>query len=107
MVSKRGIESHLTQVKNLMKKQEPRKVKDVQSLISEVMALNWFIQCMSEKCRPFFKAIKCTKEVEWREDQKKAIEHIREYLNSTVELSIPEQGEELNVYLGSENQYST
>ena len=100
VVSKRGTEPHLMQIENLMKEQEPRMINDVQSFISKIMALNRFISRVSKKCSPFYKAIKGTKEVDWGEDQKKALEYIREYLNTIIELSIPEQGEELYVYLG-------
>ena len=40
------------------------------------------------------------KEVDWGEDKKKALEHIREYLNTITEFSVPEQREELYAYLG-------
>ena len=40
VVSKRETEPHPTQFKNLMTKQEPRTIKDVQSLIDKIMALN-------------------------------------------------------------------
>ena len=63
------------------------------------MALNNFIPCVFGKCRPLYKAIKGTKEIDWGEEQKKALEQIREYLNTTIELSVPEQGEELYAYL--------
>ena len=86
-----GIELHPTKIKNLMTEQEPRTIKDVQSLIGKIMAQNRFIPRVSEKCRPFYKAIKCAKEIDWGEEQKKALEQVRKYLNTTIELSVPEQ----------------
>ena len=63
------------------------------------MALKRFIPRVSEKYKPLYKAIKGAKEIDWGEEQKKALEQIREYLNTTIELSVPEQGEELYAYL--------
>ena len=100
VVSKWGIELYLTQVKNLKKEKEPRTVKDVQSLIHKIITLHQFIPHIFEKCKRFFKVIKKAKEVEWGNDHKKALQHIKEYLNSTVELSIREQVEELYMYMG-------
>ena len=68
VVSKLGIEPHPTQIKNLITEQEPRTIKDVQSLIGKIMALNRFIPRVFEKCRPFYKAIKGIKEINWGEE---------------------------------------
>ena len=83
-----------------MTEHEPRTIKNVQSLVGKIMALNRFIPRIFEKCRPFYKAIRGAKEIDWGEEQKKALEQIRKYLNTNLELSVPEQGEELYAYLG-------
>ena len=57
-----------------MTEQEPLTIKDVQSLIEKIMALNRFIPRVFEKSRPFYKAIKGAKEIDWGEEQKKALE---------------------------------
>ena len=58
VVSKRGIELRPAQIINLMAEQEPRTIKDVQSLIYKVMALSRFLPRVCEKYRPLYKAIK-------------------------------------------------
>ena len=95
VVSKRGLEPDLTLIKNLRKEQEPRTIKDVQSLNGKIMALNCLIPRVSEKYGPHYKAIKGTKKSDYGEEQKKDFEKIREYLNTAIELSVWEEGEEL------------
>ena len=56
-----------------MNEQEPKTIKDVQSLIGKIMAVNRFIPRVSEKCRPLYKAIKGTKEIDSGKEHKKAL----------------------------------
>ena len=58
VVSKRGIEPNPTQVKSLSAIQEPKTVRDVQSLAGKIAALGRFISKMSDRCKPFFQCIK-------------------------------------------------
>ena len=58
VVSKRGIEPNPTQVKSLSSIQEPKTVRDVQSLAGKIAALGRFISKMSDRCKPFFQCIK-------------------------------------------------
>ena len=58
VVSKRGIEPNPTQVKSLSSIQEPKTVRDVQSLAGKIAALGRFISKMSDRCKPFFHCIK-------------------------------------------------
>ena len=72
VVSKRGIEPNPTQVKSLSVIQEPKTVRDVQSLAGKIAALGRFISKMSDRCKPFFQCIKQSATLEWGEEQSRA-----------------------------------
>ena len=91
IVSKRGIEPSPTQVKTLSQIQEPKIVRDVQSLTGKVAALSRFISKMSDKCKPFFRCIKQSSTLEWGEEQSKALRELKKYLSTTPILSAPEE----------------
>ena len=58
MVSQRGIEANLKNVKAILEMSSPKMIKEVQSLIGRVAALNRFISKTTDKCLPFFKTLK-------------------------------------------------
>ena len=58
MVSQRGIETNPDKVKVIIKVKSPKTVKEVQSLIGKVTALNRFVSRATDKCMPFFKVLK-------------------------------------------------
>ena len=69
IVSKRGIEPNPTQVKVLSKIEEPRTVRDVQSLAGKITTLGRFISKMLDLCKSFFQCIKQLASLEWGEEQ--------------------------------------
>ena len=54
MVTHRGIEVNLNQIKAINNLQSPRNPKEVQKLIGMAAALNRFISRSADRCRPFF-----------------------------------------------------
>ena len=58
IVSQRGIEANPKKVKAILKISSPRMIKEVQSLIGKVAALNRFISKATNKCLLFFKTLK-------------------------------------------------
>ena len=54
VVSKRGIEPKPMQVISFSAIEEPRTVRDVQSLAGKIATLGRFISKMSDRCKPFF-----------------------------------------------------
>ena len=58
MVSQWGIEANPKKVKVILEMTSPRNVKEVQRLTRRVAALNRFISRATDKCLPFFKALK-------------------------------------------------
>ena len=70
MVSHRGIEANLEKIKAILDMNPPQSIKEVQSLIRRVVALNRFVSKAIDKCSPFFKVLK--KAFEWMDECQRA-----------------------------------
>ena len=57
MVTHRGIEVNLDQVKAINSLQSPQNPKEVQKLIGMTITLNRFISRSVDRCRPFFQLL--------------------------------------------------
>ncbi|CAL9021053.1 unnamed protein product, partial [Prunus brigantina] len=78
----------------------PTKVKDIQSLTGHVAALTRFISKATDRCAPFFKALKGSKRgITWTAECDKAFSELKEYMSRAPLLSTPEPGEFLMIYL--------
>ncbi|XP_077247218.1 uncharacterized protein LOC143886933 [Tasmannia lanceolata] len=64
-----------------------------------VAALGRFISKSTERCLPFFNAVKGLKTAPWTEECQTAFEELKQYLSSPPLLTKPEPGEELLLYL--------
>ena len=58
MVSQRGIEANLDKIQAILSMEPSKNVKEVQSLIGRVAALNKFVSKATNKCLPFFKVLR-------------------------------------------------
>ena len=58
MVSHRGIEANPEKIKAILDMKSPQNIKEVQSLIGRVAALNRFVSKATDKCLPFFQGFK-------------------------------------------------
>ena len=97
MVSQRGIEVNLEKVRAIMELAPSKMVNKVQSLNSQIAALNRFISRATDKCLPFFYILK--KLFEWMDECQEAFENLKVYLSSPPLLSPSRPGEELYLYL--------
>ena len=86
-------------MKSLSAIEEPKTVRDVQSLVGKIAALGRFISKMSDRCKPFFQCIKQSASLEWGEEQSQAFGDLKEYLSTSPVLFASEDGEELFLYL--------
>ncbi|CAA0829416.1 Unknown protein, partial [Striga hermonthica] len=100
MVSQRGIEANPAKIKAIQDLTPPTSVKGVQALTGRLAALNRFISKSTDRCKPFFEAIKKGKRFEWTEECQKALESIKETLVSPPTLQKPKPEEMLFLYLG-------
>ena len=75
----------------------PKNIKEVQSLIGRVAALNRFVSKAIDKCLAFFKILR--KAFEWTDQCQKAFQDLKVYLTTAPLLSPFIPGEELYLYL--------
>lgn len=97
MVSQRGIEANPEKVKAILKMSSPKMIKEVQSLIGRVAALNRFVSKAIDKCLPFFKTLK--KAFAWTEECETTFQELKHYLSNPLLLSLSKEGEDLFLYL--------
>ncbi|CAL9019077.1 unnamed protein product [Prunus brigantina] len=100
MISQRGIEANPEKIQAILDMAIPKTVKDIQSLTGRVAALTRFISKATDRCAPFFKALKGSKRsITWTAECDKAFSELKEYMSRAPLLSTPEPGDTLMVYL--------
>ena len=96
-MSHRGIDANPEKIKAILNMKPPQSIKEVQSLIGRVAALNRFVSKATDKCLPFFKVLK--KAFEWTDECQKAFQDLKTYLVTAPLLSPSVTGVELYLYL--------
>ncbi|KAI5338425.1 hypothetical protein L3X38_017696 [Prunus dulcis] len=61
MISQRGIEANPKKIQAILDMKVPKMVKDIHSLTGRIVALTRFISKATDRCAPFFKALKGSK----------------------------------------------
>ena len=97
MVSHREIEANPDKIQAILDMKPAQSIKEVQSLIGRVVALNKFVSKVTDKCLPFFKVLK--KAFQWTDECQEAFQDLKTYLTTTPLLSPSMPGEELYLYL--------
>ena len=97
IVNHRGIEANPDKIKALLDMPSPSGIKEVQRLIGRIAALSRFVSRASDKCQPFFQALK--KAFRWDEKCEEAFVALKTYLSSPPILVSPIEGELLTLYL--------
>ncbi|KAM1596819.1 hypothetical protein ACFX1Z_031785 [Malus domestica] len=100
MISQRGIKANLEKIKAILNLNEPITSKDIQSLTGKVAALTRFISKVTDRCAPFFKALKGSKKyITWTDECAEAFKNLKNYMSKAHLLSKPEVGDTLIIYL--------
>ena len=99
LVTYRGIEVSLDQIKAINSLQPPRNPKEVQKLTRMTATLNRFISRLADRCRPFFLLMNKWKGFEWTEECALAFQQLKEYLSRPPIMSSPEVDEVLFAYI--------
>jgi len=100
IVNARGIEANPTQISALREMRPPRTKRELQSLNGKIAALNRFISKATDRCLPFFDALrKGKKDVQWTPECQKAFEELIQHMATPPMLSKPNDGEDLFLYL--------
>ena len=88
MISQRGIEANLEKIKAILDMKEPVISKDIQSLTGKVAALTRLISKATNRCAPFFKALKGSKKyITWTDECAEAFKNLKDYMSKTSLLS--------------------
>ncbi|KAM2069288.1 hypothetical protein ACFX16_000814 [Malus domestica] len=100
MISQRGIETNPEKIKAILDIKELETSKDIQSLTGKVAALTRFISKATNRCAPFFKALKGSKKyITWTDECAEAFKNLKKYISKAHLLSKPEVGDILIIYL--------
>ena len=99
MVTHRGIEVNLDQIKAINSLQPPRNPKEVQKLTGMTATLNRFISRSADRCRPLFLLLHKWKGFEWTEKCVVAFQQLKKYLSRPPIMSSLEVDEVLFAYL--------
>ncbi|KAM1062983.1 hypothetical protein ACFX2A_027799 [Malus domestica] len=100
MISQRGIEVNPEKIKTILDMKELVTSKDIQSLTGKVAALTRFISKATNRCAPFFKALKGSKKYNtWTNECAEAFKNLKDYMSKAHLLSKPEVGDTLIIYL--------
>ncbi|CAL2264968.1 unnamed protein product [Prunus armeniaca] len=103
MISQQGIEANPEKIQALLDMQVPKTKKDVQSFTGRVAALACFISKATDRCAPFFKALKGSKrQVVWTSECDRAFADLKAYMSRPPLLSKPLPRENLIIYLSVE-----
>ncbi|KAM1696491.1 hypothetical protein ACFXTN_028015 [Malus domestica] len=91
MISQQGIEANLEKIKAIIDMKELVTSKDIQSLTGNVAALTRFISKATDRCAPFFKALKGSKKyIAWTDECVEAFKNLKDYMSKAFLLSKPE-----------------
>ena len=99
MVTHRGIEVNLDQIKAINNLWPPQNLKEVQWLTGMAAALNRFISRSADQCRLFFQLLNKWKGFEWTEECILAFQQLKEYLSRPPIMSRLEMDEVLFAYI--------
>jgi hypothetical protein len=79
--------------------------KELQSFLSKVNYLRWFISNLSERVKAFTLILRLKNDTEfiWRAKQQAAFEEIKEYLSTPPVLKAPQSGVPFRLYVAAEN----
>ena len=99
MVNQRGIEANSKKIQALINIWSLSKTKKVQSLTGRVATLDRFISKATDKCLPFFDALKGSKRLLWDDKCKQVFRALKEHPGKPPLLSKPVDGEPLFLYL--------
>ena len=99
MVTHKGIEVNLDQIRAINNLRIPWNPKEVQKLTGMAAVLNRFISRSADRCRNFFLLINKWKNFEWTEECAKAFQQLKDYLARPPIMSSPEPDEVLFAYI--------
>jgi hypothetical protein len=99
IVSNRGIEANPEKITAITDMEALTTIKDVQKLTGCMAVLNRFISRLGERGLPFFKLLKRQDKFQWTEEAERALQDLKQHLQSPPVLTAPLLGEDLLLYI--------
>ncbi|GKA67736.1 reverse transcriptase domain-containing protein [Tanacetum coccineum] len=102
VITKQGIKANPTKIKAVTELEQPRALKDIQSLNEKLAAFSRFLSKGAERSLPFFKVLKSCKgkkKIHWTDEADKAFKEIKKFFQALPTLIAPRAGETLTMYL--------
>ncbi|GKF88015.1 hypothetical protein Tco_0258892 [Tanacetum coccineum] len=100
--TKQGIRANPLKVKAITDIEQPKTLKDIQSLNRKLAALSRFLSKGAERSLPFFKVFKsCTdkKNIQWTQEAAATLQEMKKFVETLLTLTTPIHGEVLMIYL--------
>nr|GEV91548.1 hypothetical protein [Tanacetum cinerariifolium] len=94
-------------LKAATKVEQPRALKDIQSLNRKLAALSRFLSKGAERSLPFFKVLKICKgkkKIHWTNEADKAFKEMKKFVQAFPKLTAPKVGETLIMYLAASKE---
>ena len=99
MMTQRGMEASLSQLRAILESLAPSFRKEVQQLTGRLAALGRFISRFTDRSKPFFTTLRGVNRTGWNEECDRAFTQIKQYLVELPILASPDTGKTLFVYL--------
>ncbi|GJZ98451.1 reverse transcriptase domain-containing protein [Tanacetum coccineum] len=107
LITKQGIKANPSKVKAVTDLDQPRTLKDIQSLNGKLAALSRFLSKGAERSLAFFKVRKGCKDkkrIQWTTEADKALEKIKKLVQALPTLTAPRVGETLTIHLAASKE---
>jgi hypothetical protein len=101
IINNREIEANPEKITAITDMEAPATIKDVQKLTGCMAALNRFISRLGERVLPFFKLLKRQDKFQWTEEAERALQDLKQHLQSPPILTAPLPGETLLLYIAA------
>ncbi|GJT89468.1 reverse transcriptase domain-containing protein [Tanacetum coccineum] len=104
LITKQGIKANPMKIKAVTELEQPRALKDIQSLNGKLAALSRFLSKGTERSLPFFKVLKSCKgkkTIHRTDEADKAFKEIKKFIQALPMLTAPRAGETLTMYLAA------
>jgi hypothetical protein len=101
IISHRGIKANPEKISAITSLKAPTCIKDMQTLIGCMAALNRFISKLGERGLPFFKLHKHQEKFTWTPEADQALAQLKDFLSKPPVLTAPHKKEQLLLYLAA------
>ncbi|GJU15802.1 putative nucleotidyltransferase, ribonuclease H [Tanacetum coccineum] len=104
VITKQGIKANPSKVKAFIDLDQPRTLKDIQSINGKLAALSWFLLKGAERSLAFFKVLKGCKDkknIQWTTKADKTLEKMKKLVQALPKLTSPRVGETLTMHLAT------